>query len=503
MTTKQPIYEHIMSSAVDGKLPDGFSLADYDESGHPIRMADGAMDGIVVYHMGRPTLPDGIVQTIARALETACAGDYEAASTSLSALLSEHRAIVLIDQIQQAVLEIAPRVDANALFAYATYLLFTSTNKELVKTGLSILELFNEPDDKLKHLIRTFGLCDEFTIFSAWNARTWSNGNEEVFSLAKGTDGWGRIHTIEMLEPETEEIREWLLLEGVHNEVVPAYSALTCYTKAGVHERLAGTMTHEEFSGATSIVRALLDEGPVPGVSALEDPQSELSRYLAQAAKQQLDLGDCECINAIADYAEGEGWKSLVAECDALLETDAVRLLVEEELASGRGMNLARQLGIPYKDALLNAMREDFDNLYSQCSWLMDDPKYLDALLELYREKVPLDTIEDDPRDEIGLGKEFGTYTKLDMLIQALRHRMPAGLDYLLRTLTSPTVRNRTLSHRVLRCWVSDEGRPLSEVSPEAYERLLYAYEKEPREDLREAMKPLIDGETVFSEDKL
>ena len=89
------------------------------------------------------------------------------------------------------------------------------------------------------------------------------------------------------------------------------------------------------------------------------------------------------------------------------------------------------------------------------------------------------------------------------MLIQALRHRMPAGLDYLLRTLTSPTVRNRTLSHRVLRCWVSDEGRPLAEVSSEAYQRLRYAYDREPREDIRANMLPLLEGATEFDEDDM
>ena len=50
---------------------------------------------------------------------------------------------------------------------------------------------------------------------------------------------------------------------------------------------------------------------------------------------------------------------------------------------------------------------------------------------------------------------------------------------------------------------MSDEGRPLSEVSQEAYERLRYAYERESREDLREAIKQILDGEFSFSEDKM
>ncbi len=503
MEAKRPIYEHIMSSVVDGKLPVDFSLVEYDESDFKIRMADGAMDGISVYHMSRPTLPEDIVGTIAQALEAACAGDYETAGAKLSSLLDEHRAINLIGQIQQAVIEVAPKVDPQALYAYATFPIFTSTDREMVKMGLSILEVFNEPDDKTKELIRTFGLCDEFTIFCAWNARTWTNGNEEVFSLAKRTDGWGRIHAIEILEPATDEIRDWLLLEGVNNAVMPEYSALTCYVKAGVAERLVGEMTHEEFSGATSIVHAALSEGPVAGIPSLDDPKAELERYVHQAPKQKLDLWDCECIDSIAEYAAEEGWDGLVNECDALLGADVVRSLVKDELTKGHGMGLARQLGIPYKDALLEAMQSDFDGLYSQCHWLMDDAEYLDALLELFREKIPIDCIEDDPRDEIGIGKEFDAYRKLSFLIQSLRHKLPTGLDFVLKALTSPVVSNRTMAYRVLRCWVSDEGRSLSEISPEAFERLCYAYGREPREDLSCAMKPLIDGETVYGEDEM
>ena len=59
------------------------------------------------------------------------------------------------------------------------------------------------------------------------------------------------------------------------------------------------------------------------------------------------------------------------------------------------------------------------------------------------------------------------------------------------------------MSHRVLRTWVSDEGRPLSDISPEAYGYLRYAYIEEPRDDLREKMLPLLKGETEFDENDL
>lgn len=321
--------------------------------------------------------------------------------------------------------------------------------------------------------------------------------------MAKKTEGWGRVHVVDMLEPESEEIRDWLLREGINNYVMPEYSALTCYEKAGVAERLERGVDHGEFSAITSIVCAALSDEPVAGLFALDNPKAELERYIKQAEVQPLDIEDCECVRLIAARAEAKGWEDLAAQCNALLESDSVRTLVVDAVSRGRGLSLASKLGIPYEDALLEAMRSDFDDLWHQCGYLTDSPKHLSALLELFREKVPLDSIEDDPRDEIGLGKEFDTYNKLSMLLQYLRHKMPVGLDYVTKALTSPVVNNRTMSHRVLRCWVNDEGRPLSKISPETYNRLLCAYEREPREDLRKKMKPLIDGKTAFDKSEM
>ena len=501
MAADRAIYEHIVTSIVDGRLSDDFSLEDYDEPGQPIRMADGALDGIHVYHMAPPELPDDIVQTIAGAFELSCAGGRDAADATLSQLLAQYRAIGLVDQIQQAVMDVAQRVPAQALYGSAVLPILTSTDKEMVKLGLAVLEMFNEPDEMMKEVVRNLALSDEFAIFCAWNAQKWANGNQELLEMARRVRGWGRVHIVAMLEPTTDEVRDWLFRDGVDNDVMPEYSALVCYVKAGVAERLAGEMGHDDFSAATAIVRSAMGDGPVPGIPALDDPKAEFGRYVAQAARQTLDLDDCECLLAIARFARDRGWDDLVASCEALLRTDAVRSMLVGELAQGRGVELAQVLGLPYKDALLEALRADFDRLYPHCHWLMDVPAYLDAVLDLYRERVPLEGIEDDPRDEIGLSEEFDRYNTLDFLVQSLRHKLPTGLDFVLRTLTSPTVRNRTLSHRALRCWVSDEGRPLAEVSPEAYQRLRYAYDREPREDIRANMLPLLEGATEFDGD--
>ncbi|MDE7323464.1 MAG: hypothetical protein K2N73_12255 [Lachnospiraceae bacterium] len=40
---------------------------------------------------------------------------------------------------------------------------------------------------------------------------------------------WGRVHLVRMIETDVDEIEEWLVRNGVHNDVVPAYSGLDCF----------------------------------------------------------------------------------------------------------------------------------------------------------------------------------------------------------------------------------------------------------------------------------
>ena len=47
-----------------------------------------------------------------------------------------------------------------------------------------------------------------------------------------------KIKLLHQLMAEAEEIRKWILMEGVHNDVMPAYSALTCWNKSNAEDVL-------------------------------------------------------------------------------------------------------------------------------------------------------------------------------------------------------------------------------------------------------------------------
>ena len=55
----------------------------------------------------------------------------------------------------------------------------------------------------------------------------------------------------------------------------------------------------------------------------------------------------------------------------------------------------------------------------------------------------------------------------------------------------------------MLRSWVSSKRVPLAELSPELYARLGEAYDAEPKEDLRQSMRPLLDGAITFPKEDM
>lgn len=242
---------------------------------------------------------DEQTDALAEALYTAAAGNTEEADRLFAEWTRENRAINYIDEIQMYVIDHQNEMDIGNLFRTAMFMIVDSTHIECVKIGMELLELFTEPDESIKNVIRILGLCDEFTIFSVWNARKWKNGNEEVFRLAKGAEGWGRIHAVNHLKPESDEIRFWLLTEGTVNSVEYAYSALTCWEKAKAETILFAQPTIEEFKGISVLINALLDEGPAPGISEIGNVEDVLLRFLDLSKTFPLDIREIEHIRGI------------------------------------------------------------------------------------------------------------------------------------------------------------------------------------------------------------
>jgi len=146
-------------------------------------------------------------------------------------------------------------------------------------------------------------------------------------------------------------------------------------------------------------------------------------------------------------------------------------------------------------------MARDFRGACHWCNTLMKDPDYVDPVLSIYRKKVPPEIIEQDPRDEYEFGEEYEVYRQIAFMLQNLSEYPGSGADYLMRTISAPTIRCRAQTIRTLKSWIKKAGTPLENSYPTLYERLKAAYELERSDDLKAEIQKILNGGIHFPEE--
>ena len=493
---EQPLFK-LISDALNenGELPPSFSLP--KDSNARIPFADGAEDGIGIYHMCAPEITDEIRKGIKNAVAAASDGDNKRAEELFCGLSQMISVIRAIDELQSYIIENRDTLSAENLFRFAENEILCSPDKNCVKFGLSIMELFDIiGNEKMRGAVTALAASDEFTLFSLFLMRKWENGNEHIFNAAQKVHGWGRIHAIERLAPETAEIKRWLLREGVHNYIVPAYSALECWSKSGAEELLFGDapLSDEDFRGLCDIINALLDEGPCSGISSVENAEDALARFLQKASGRTLDITDYETVRGICGYCEENA--DIAALCGEILGSEQCRECVKSAVKNGEGMELAKSLGIDVKPDVLTVLENDLEKHCYLCSYLMNDDEYRAKAIALFREKLPLSKMKAAPTMELGLGKEFAKEHCLDAIVQFLRNYPLEGTDLIETSLQCSPTRNRNMALNALQSWTDAKQTPLSELLPDMFALLQKLKDIEPDEKVREKMEKLLNGET-------
>ena len=67
-------------------------------------------------------------------------------------------------------------------------------------------------------------------------------------------------------------------------------------------------LSDEEIKGILAIVNAIIDEGPVPGISTIDNPVAMLDKVLAHASRHlPLEPWYSEAVNNISNWLEENG----------------------------------------------------------------------------------------------------------------------------------------------------------------------------------------------------
>ena len=214
----------------------------------------------------------------------------------------ENRAFYLADSVQGFILDHRDELDPNQIYNFGIGLIIGTRNYEAVKLGLIILEIFSDYNDKLLEAIMKLSACDEFSLYCIWAVKALENGNDLIFEIAKNTFGWGKIFAVYYLEADTDEIREWLLYNGIHNDVHPGYLANKCFDVADVRELLRTSPDITEMQAIAYIIYFLLEEGPCMGINAYEDKEEIIDSFLDNADRLSDEEAENEDYNKIIDF---------------------------------------------------------------------------------------------------------------------------------------------------------------------------------------------------------
>lgn len=495
------IFFNIKQAFYNGKLSDDYKLPKY---GAKPMFADGAQDGTAIYHLKLEETDENA--RLLEAFKLMSNADFPAAEALLESILQNNYAIKLADDIHTVLFENQEVLDAENIYRFAVNNLLASKNKELVKADMVILELFSY-DEPVREAVRILGQCEEFTLFAIFVMRKWEDGNEEIFDLAQKTRDWGRIHAIEYLEADTEEKKEWLLYEGLKNIFMPAYSALTVFQKAEAGKVFAmEALPYEAYHALAMLIEGLLDEGPVPGISQIKDRMLILQQFLDHSAKQELTVADLNVVLLIAQWCDdlsSEEAKSIKEKAEAILFDSKNIGVVEEAIKNADGLMLADKLGLPFKNQLLECIEQNFEENCCKCFWLMEDPDYVEKVVEVFCNKLPFDIISAGAAADCDFGdKNFKYYAMLESILTNFG-RVPVGREPELAAaaVQCPSARVRRQGVAVLKVWVENAGVTLEKLLPQVHKLLTDIVADEVCNDIKESINELIAGRTAFDND--
>ncbi len=450
------IYDRIHEALKsNGELPSSFTVnvnPDPDE----VFWADGAWDGVCCYHN---RLPEPDLTQMVNAVQLASDNAFGHAETALIQVFSDENNSMLayIDAIQKWIVEHSEQLNANYLYRFARHLLMDSYNKEVVKFGLSVMEIISSGDDEVANqAIRELGASDEFTLFALFAIQGKGNGNDEIFQMAKRVHGWGRIHAVERLEPTSEEIKQWLLREGVNNDVMSEYSALTVAEKVDLLKIVQNVDSNsEDFIAAGEILQALIncEGGPTEGIEEYEKAEALIRTYIDKARRSLPDERIYDVLRTIKIHYDDEEetesiFSAFAKEASAIISSDACMSYLRNQVRRGECLWFASQLGVDCSKEIKAAFQRDWRKNDGLLQFL-DNPSDIIEMTAFF-----LDNVKDKdiltPKNNIIGGIGNSTF---DILLPRLTGYSVQEEHLLELGLRTPVKRSRSMSLARLREW--------------------------------------------------
>ena len=480
----------------EGRLSLLFELPSKEKSHNELRFAPGARDGCGIFHSSLKE-PETVANQVFGFLKS---GETERIKTAIEGF----SVILFIDQLLSTIRSNAADIDRDMVARFAQSLAFRSDDEEMVKLGIALLGLIDLSDTpEVQEKLITLGLFEELTLYVVVAACGWDNGNDAVFRIAQKVSGWGKIHAVERLKPSTTEIKEWILNEGCSNDVMDSYLGLECAVKGDLIGALRrDAVTPELFESISVIIDALIDEGPVEGISVYGHAEEALLRFLIMADEHTTTLRQLWRLLNVKDYLES--FKSSKKDEMSALVTHIIskamwRELIYSTLSDSSASafffaaNAAQRMGFDAEDLVFSAVKSDPIKNQGHLPSLYKNPEYAKELTALYESILPLDKMATGMGDHLFAEDYWQEHSALDFVLQELGKYPNLGESLLKTALGSPVVRERNFACRVLHAWSEKLSQPVRMFSPELFHMLEGTMQQEVNPDTKKRMEELLE----------
>lgn len=458
-------YDQPQPLAWDNNLLQCQPLGDSDEA----FWSAGALEGTMVYHFGIGSDGPGADEILA-ALQLALANPGTKTFQELYALITQDSPLHYIDDLLKAIPE-ALGLSANSLNELILMLCTQSPDRNAVKFAMAIMAFF--PQQRSVEILRVLARHDEFTLYAvvALRSRVEPEQYPDIwFAMAKRVNGWGRIHLMERM-PEIMDatMRNWLLRQGFSNSVMNEYTAVNCAVRGGLVEALAREHDDALMLGAAEILYALLNEGPVPGMSVYEDGAEASLRYLQNVqayhpahplhyltAKR---IGEWAQNQASLDTTHSSQLAAMSVEVMTLNIWDDVvaqALAGEEGYAFNLAIEVSRDRNEDPFPKLFARQHDKPDATLWYQLMQTDDPHQARQVCNLAESQFDLKAMGSGPTLSSGMGPRWNAERQLDSVLQELKRFPEMGWPLLESALRSPVVRNRQMAINALETWSPD-----------------------------------------------
>lgn len=383
---------------------------------------------------------------------------------SIYSFLLKNSTITYIDSFIDLLSEHREEVSLGLIYKIAKMFLTEAVHREPIKWAIAFIGLMKIDEEDIE-LIALFGLTEEFSKFAAV-ALYRQDQNELLFELAKKVTGWGRVTYISYLQCEHEAIQKWILLEGYKCSIGVNHTAYECAVKGNLWGYI---QTHgwsdELYEAAGDLLLGMIDDGPGERIADYEDAKEVIKAFIEEGQTRCRTLDHFWVMVKIFLYllrhADNDGWdkdenyKTQKRIGDLGLRSGIDwKTMAFEDIRNYKNRDILKALGINVWEELFAIAQEDSEfNEWYVLAETKDINQYK-RLCALAETRFALDEIASGPKDELGLGSEFGKHMDLTMIVQNLRNfEEIIGVPLVAAALKSPVTNNRNMALNVIQTY--------------------------------------------------